>query len=231
MSYILDALRRADSERERGSVPGLHSQQMPPTADARPAPPARPWPWIVTGLSLGLMIPLAWLALSRDEPRPPPAPATVPPPTVAAAPIAAPVGPPPVVMAPLPAPAPIFEQPVAPPPAPAPVAAAPAATPPAAQPAPAPAPAAAAQAAPAAAPAAGARIYAQHELPDDVRRSLPALQVGGSVYSSNPRDRLLILNGRPFQEGEMPAPEVTLEEIRLKSAVMRYRNHRYTINY
>ena len=68
-------------------------------------------------------------------------------------------------------------------------------------------------------------------LPDDVRRSLPALQVGGSVYSSNPRDRLLILNGRPFQEGEMPAPEVTLEEIRLKSAVMRYRNHRYTINY
>ena len=53
----------------------------------------------------------------------------------------------------------------------------------------------------------------------------------GSVYSSNPRDRLLILNGRPFQEGESPAPEVTLEEIRLKSAVLRYRNHRYTINY
>ncbi|MDE1950478.1 MAG: hypothetical protein KGI35_17810, partial [Burkholderiales bacterium] len=26
MSYILDALRRAEAERERGLVPGLHSQ-------------------------------------------------------------------------------------------------------------------------------------------------------------------------------------------------------------
>ena len=27
MSYILDALRRADAERERGAVPSLHAQQ------------------------------------------------------------------------------------------------------------------------------------------------------------------------------------------------------------
>ena len=228
MSYILDALRRADSERERGSVPGLHSQQMAPVSpDARPTPSARPWPWIVTGLSLGLMIPLAWLALSRVEPRAPATPAVEPPPAVAMAPTtpAAPVPAPPPAPVVEPAPAPIFEQPVTPPPPPvAPTAPAPAA------PTPVAAPTAATPAAPPAPPA-GARIHAQHELPDDVRRSLPALQVGGSVYSSNPRDRLLILNGRPFQEGESPAPEVTLEEIRLKSAVLRYRNHRYTINY
>lgn len=223
MSYILDALRRADSERERGTVPGLHSQQMAPVSpDARPVPSARPWPWIVTGLSLGLMIPLAWLALGRDEPRAPAAPPVAPPPAVAMAPATpAATAPAPVVE---PAPAPIFEQPVTPPPPPV------ALPPPAAAPAPAAAPTAATPAAPPAPPA-STRIHAQHELPDDVRRSLPALQVGGSVYSSNPRDRLLILNGRPFQEGEMPAPEVTLEEIRLKSAVLRYRNHRYTINY
>ncbi|MFO1267813.1 MAG: hypothetical protein U1F67_14180 [Rubrivivax sp.] len=29
MSYILDALRRAESERERGQVPGLHAQPVP----------------------------------------------------------------------------------------------------------------------------------------------------------------------------------------------------------
>ena len=35
MSYILDALRRADAERERGAVPGLHAQPVPPvSADA-----------------------------------------------------------------------------------------------------------------------------------------------------------------------------------------------------
>ncbi|MDZ4144403.1 MAG: general secretion pathway protein GspB [Burkholderiales bacterium] len=32
MSYILDALRRADSERERGAVPGLRAQPVPPSA-------------------------------------------------------------------------------------------------------------------------------------------------------------------------------------------------------
>ena len=35
MSYILDALRRADAERSRGAVPGLHAQSVP--ADAEPA--------------------------------------------------------------------------------------------------------------------------------------------------------------------------------------------------
>lgn len=41
MSYILDALRRAQAERGRGSVPGLHTPATPaaglPAADASPA--------------------------------------------------------------------------------------------------------------------------------------------------------------------------------------------------
>ena len=35
MSYILDALRRADAERSRGAVPSLHAQGLP--ADLEPA--------------------------------------------------------------------------------------------------------------------------------------------------------------------------------------------------
>ena len=44
MSYILDALKRADAERERGHVPGLHSQGTPaPAAGAtRPRRPGVP---------------------------------------------------------------------------------------------------------------------------------------------------------------------------------------------
>ena len=44
MSYILDALRRAeaDRERERGAVPGLHSPALPADA-ALPARAARAW--------------------------------------------------------------------------------------------------------------------------------------------------------------------------------------------
>lgn len=33
MSYILDALKRAESDRGRGSVPGLHTQQVMPGSD------------------------------------------------------------------------------------------------------------------------------------------------------------------------------------------------------
>ena len=40
MSYILDALRRADAERERGAVPSLQSQQH--TVSDDDAAPARP---------------------------------------------------------------------------------------------------------------------------------------------------------------------------------------------
>lgn len=52
MSYILEALRRADAERQRGDVPGLHAQ---PQVIAAGDPPASPWPkaWVAGG-ALGL---------------------------------------------------------------------------------------------------------------------------------------------------------------------------------
>lgn len=57
MSYILDALRRADAQRERGQVPDLHAQ---PDLLA-PLPPAesgderlRPGGWLVAGVVLGV---------------------------------------------------------------------------------------------------------------------------------------------------------------------------------
>ena len=36
MSYILDALKRADAERSRGAVPGLHARQLPSADNAAP---------------------------------------------------------------------------------------------------------------------------------------------------------------------------------------------------
>ena len=56
MSLILDALRKADAERERGSVPSLHSQPVvPPSAETAPQARARPnWLWIAIGVAVGL---------------------------------------------------------------------------------------------------------------------------------------------------------------------------------
>src|SRR6185369_15759212 len=61
MSYILDALRRADAERERGAIPGLSSQQHAYVEDdaARPRRP-RALVWTVAALAAALAIAVGW---------------------------------------------------------------------------------------------------------------------------------------------------------------------------
>ena len=196
MSYILDALRRADAERERGGVPGLHAQPFPPTsADAASADRRSvPWRWIGLGAAFGLAVPLALWMLGGDEAqRPSPVPQAI---------------------------------------APAPV------PPRAAAPEPAPAAAAKAGASPAqrtstadAAPQADARITPIGELPDAIRRQLPPLQIGGSMYSVEPSSRMLIVNGQLLHERSNVAPGLVLEQIRLKSAVFGFQGHRFEITY
>lgn len=277
MSYILEALKKADAarEREREAVPGLHSRHdhaMPDEPDDRgeTAPAART-AWLVGGVVGGVVIAglLFWL-LGRSGPDapvigaarpmpmhgqvgeapPPPGGATVqtpqPPPAeqlVTAAPTA------PAAPSTLP---PLANTPVQPPPVQA-------ARPTAPQPAVVTAPPAAhnarapsSEAAPTApsAPAARAtppaadplrvdpalreplpKIVPIQELPEDIRRELPQLTVGGAMHSDVAANRMLVLNGGVFREGDQPAPGVMLEEIRLKSAVLRYKGHRYSISY
>ncbi len=217
MSYILDALRRADAERERGGVPGLHTQAMPETADDE-APTGRrglaPWQWLAIGLAGGLAVAVAW-TWRGDEP--PPAPSLPPPPPPQAA---------------LPAPAPPQPaMPAEPGPAPAPAPAAPVAIAPMrAAPAPAAAPGAPASAAAAVAvPAAPRRVNSLAELPPDARAGLPPLAFGGSIYSNTPANRLLIVNGQLMHEGDALGPGVTLEQIMPKAAVLNIRGQRFEV--
>ena len=82
-----------------------------------------------------------------------------------------------------------------------------------------------------AAPAAEELVYALKELPDEVRNSLPVLAVGGATYSENPANRMLIVNGGIFHEGDKLTSEVTLQQIKLRTAVLSYRGYRYAIHY
>ena len=71
MSYILDALRRADAERERGAVPSLHAQQyasLPDDDEPRRRP--KPIVWVVVGLTLALVAAVVWNFVGHDAPRP-----------------------------------------------------------------------------------------------------------------------------------------------------------------
>lgn len=75
MSYILDALRKADAERERGEIPGLHAQ-VTPSVDTTPPPAtaASHRVWIVAGATAVLTVVLSWMIFGRGpEPAPPPA--------------------------------------------------------------------------------------------------------------------------------------------------------------
>ena len=52
---------------------------------------------------------------------------------------------------------------------------------------------------------------------------------GGSIYSSNPANRSLIIDGRLYREGEQVTPDVKLETIKPKGAVLLFRGYRYTL--
>jgi len=266
MSYILDALRRADSERERGDVPGLHTHPVP-VNDADPDSERRPRLWIglAAAVFVVLLAAVAWLLLERSS-----APDLALAPAPAASMATAAVATPPVPATPAAQAAAEADRAASQPDAPpqpmastgSPAAAAdrpgrtdapardrtarspagdarstqvsPARTaatqkpPPKAAPTPKPT-------APANAPGRESesrpRIYTLNELPEEIRRALPATSVNGSVYSRSAASRMVVINGQVFHEGDELADQLVLEEIRQKSAVLRFKGFRYLINY
>lgn len=230
MSYILDALKKADAEREQGQVPGLHTPTAHSNLEEGPrlhTPPR----W---AMGLGTLLVLVALGAVWQWTRPVAPPAVAQP---ASTPTAMP--PPPVpVRAPAITPAATLPQ------------SAPTAVPEAVattQPSPSQrsvtraetvlprtivtTPRAPVHVDPAPAPAPSKQVPTLAELPDEVRRSLPPLAVSGAMYSDNPANRMLLINNRVFHEGDQPAAGLVLEEIRLKSAVFRYRGTRYAVSY
>lgn len=229
MSYILDALRRADSERERGRVPGLHAQTAGSAADDDDMPDGRGgmrWGFVASLLGLALIVVFAWMAFGRDKPievivsAPPPQ-----------QPVPAPAPPAPAAMVTAPAPtlAPSAEPVVASSASATTTAAR--ATPAAEKPQRKPAPAKREAARPATPAVDETPAVPMSELPDDVRRQLPALSISGASYSASRGSRMLIVNGQLYHEGDTIAPNLHLEQIRLKSAVLRYKNYRYSVGY
>lgn len=260
MSYILEALKRADREREQGHVPGLHSQQASyletPADDEPRVSPALGW--VLGGATLAGLGAAGWLWLQDD---PAPAPSAAPPmaarqpaaarpanmaavpPVAVVAPALPPAAPPPALRLEPPRPLPKPKAPIAAPTQPA-VAAAPVPSAPLPLPtttapmarapvATAPVGAVAAAASPVATASLPntAKAAAPGPMPEEVRRELPALSVSGSVYSDRPADRMLIVNGQVLRERDELAPGFTLERIHAKSAIVLHKGQRYVFNF
>ncbi len=244
MSYILDALKRADAERERGHVPGLHAQPLQAPRGPGGVPGQRRGAWLLLAgaVALGGIFAAVWVwrgpagdagtkAVEMPQTKAamaiaaqPSAPAPVAAPTVPPAPIAITSPPAPPAM-----PGPPVSPPVAaPPPVEAPVAptAPPTTKPPSAT---LQAPALAPPAKPSAPPASAATAPLLSELPEDLRRQIPPLAITGAVYSANPSQRLLLVNGQVIPQGASAAAEVTIEEIQARSSVFSFRGTRFRV--
>lgn len=266
MSFILDALKRAESERQRGQVPGLQAQPLV-AGGSRAADPGSRVGWWLGGTALvlaALVAAVLWLRGPGTPPPPAPgpvaattAPSTVPPTTPSAAPATAPAtasstepstpaAPPPAVSGPVNR---AGTAPTAT--ATAGVTAATAATADATKDAPKGAPGVASQGAgspsvpgtgsstvaTAAAPAPGARAAPPaataapdpatavrlSDLPAEMRAQLPVLAVQAAMYSDQPSQRLLVVNGQALGQGAAIAPDLVIESIGLNSSVLVFR--------
>ncbi|MQA37803.1 general secretion pathway protein GspB [Rugamonas aquatica] len=227
MSYILEALKKAQAERQLGSAPTLHAPALHGT-DRKAAGSALSRPLVLAALAMGVVIVVLLALVLRPAQQQPPAVARqtvavaaggpVAPPVAAAAPAAVPAqaGGAPLVAA---LPPPVAT--VTPEPRPQPVA----------EEAPAPAPAVAADkpVKPVAAPE--EPVQNLRDLPEPIQRSIPHVTVGGYIYSKNPADRLLLIDKILRHEGEEVAPGLMLEKLQPREAVFSFKGYRYRVPY
>lgn len=67
------------------------------------------------------------------------------------------------------------------------------------------------------------------ELSPALQRELPPLAIGGSMYSDKASERMLLIDKRLLHEGDEVAPNLVLEKLMPKEAILRFRGTRFRI--
>ncbi len=237
MSYILDALRKADQQRQRGTAPTLATAQAVAPATKRTGVSLN---LLLGGVLIGAGILIGWLRPWQTQS---PVPAAPPHATVPLSPSLHTAEALPSPAAPKPAARPVRE------PAPAPVSTAgsPASGEEAGPATAAPhAPAglqvppgariitpSGAETAPPTQPVGGALTDAGQDqkpvepsaLPPSVRQGMPPISISFQVYTKNPEGRRVIINGQMLSEGDLIAPGLRLEQITPDGVIVGYRGY------
>jgi general secretion pathway protein B len=218
MSFILDALKKAESERNRAAGPVLMNVRIAPPKRQLPA-----WAWVLGCVLLANLAVLAWLLWRAPQAAITSPAATAAPANPASAASAPAAGYPsgalpaaPAADAGLPAAATVY------------------ATPPPSLPATPFPPPAATGAAPLAATrpsAPPADLATLPSLQDVVAAgvNLPALVMNMHVYDPTPAQRYVLLNGIRLTEGEFTADGIKVEAITERGAVLEARGHRFLL--
>jgi general secretion pathway protein B len=212
VSYILDALRKSDQQRRRGTAPTLLAGQATAVAPKQPA-------FLAYGLLAAVLVG-AGMLIGWLRPWQPEQAAPVRAEQVAAKPLALPPRQPasaPPVVAPQPTPQrPVRAKPKTD------------GTPRAAQAAVTRETAAPEQPVGTAADAARVRtVISMAELPLSVQQELPAMTISVHAYSGNPANRLVGINNRMLREGEYLVPDLKLEQITPDGMIFGYKEYSF----
>lgn len=76
-----------------------------------------------------------------------------------------------------------------------------------------------------------AHLPTQHELPEILKQQVPAMTVNGYIYANNPAERSIVINNQLLHEGEQLSPGLILEKMKPKEVIMNYKGTRYRVLY
>lgn len=68
-----------------------------------------------------------------------------------------------------------------------------------------------------------------NELPLSFKEDLPDIKISGHVFFETPSDRLIIVNGRPSREGDTVASGLQIEEITSSGVIFIYDDRRFSM--
>jgi general secretion pathway protein B len=73
------------------------------------------------------------------------------------------------------------------------------------------------------------KIYNLNELPLSIQQSLPTFAISVSLYSDDPASRMAKINGQVMKEGQYLTAGLKLEEIIPDGVILSYQNYRFRV--
>jgi general secretion pathway protein B len=73
------------------------------------------------------------------------------------------------------------------------------------------------------------KLYNYNELPDEIRKDIPQLVISTHMYSNEPADRLVSINGNIGREKQEIMPGTTLDAILPDGAILKHKGYRFKV--
>jgi len=75
----------------------------------------------------------------------------------------------------------------------------------------------------------GGMLYNLYELPSSIQQNLPAFAITAHIHTGDPASGMVKVNGQMMREGQELSPGLKLEEIIPDGVIFRYQNYRFRV--